>query len=121
MLRNPVSINAATILCLFSCDERSEEHDWHAVERPVRFELRGDFGAVLLRHDQIDKHEIGFETARAFQCAARIDDRARDIFSGSIEKPRAPRANRELLSTIRIRGFSLDSLAICSFRSLILI
>jgi len=35
---------------------------------------------------EIDKHEVGLEIARAFQRAARIDDRARDIFSGSIEK-----------------------------------
>src|SRR5260370_30636594 len=71
--KNPVPVNATAILCLFSCDERSEENDRYAVQRPIRFDLRRDFDAIGLRHDKIDKHEVRFETAPRLQCAARID------------------------------------------------
>ena len=79
-------INPTAVLCFFTCDERSEENDRHALQRPIRLELRRDLGSVRLRHDKIDKHEVRLEIARCFQCAARIDHRARDIFFALIEK-----------------------------------
>src|SRR5260370_35498496 len=67
--KNPVPVNATAILCLFSCDQRSEENDRYAVQRPIRFDLRRAFDAVLLRHDKIDKHKVGLETAARLNCA----------------------------------------------------
>jgi hypothetical protein len=38
--KDSVAINATTILCLISCDERSEKNDRRAVQRPIpRFEV----------------------------------------------------------------------------------
>jgi hypothetical protein len=69
--KNPVPVNATTIRCLICCDERTEENDWDAVQRSIRFELRRDFEAVRVWHYKIDKHEVGLETARRLQCTAR--------------------------------------------------
>ena len=81
-----MAVDAPTIARFLSRNQRRQEHDRRAVQRPIRFELRGDFEAVLLRHDKIDKDEVRFETAPRFQCAARIDHRACDIFSTLVEK-----------------------------------
>ena len=88
-----MSIDATRVSRLFRSDQRRDENDRHAVQRPVGFELRSDFRAVRLRHDKIDKYEVRLEATRRFQCASRIVHGARDIIPGLFEKQ--SRAARE--------------------------
>ena len=92
-----MAVDAPTIARFLWRNQRRHENDRYAVQRPIRFELRRDFDAVLLRHDKIDKHEVRFETAPRFQCAARI---AR---SGQVRFGEAPKPAREARALPRER------------------
>jgi hypothetical protein len=83
---NPMSVHPPTVARFFRRNQCGDENDRHAVQHPVGSELCRNFSPVLLRHDRINKHEVGFETARRFQCAAWIDYCAGDIFAASVEK-----------------------------------
>ena len=81
-----MAVDATTTARFFRRDQRGQENDRHFVQRPVRFELRRDFRAFRLWHDQIDKYEVGLEATRRFQCASRIVHGARKVISGVFEK-----------------------------------
>ena len=56
-----MAVDATTTARFFWCDQRRHENDRHGVQRPIRFE------SVGLRHDQIEKNEIGVEAPCRFQ------------------------------------------------------
>jgi hypothetical protein len=93
-----MTVDATTIARFFRRNKRGHKNDRHAVQGPIRFELRRDFRAVRMRHDKIDKYEVGLEAARGFQCSAWIVHRARDVIPGLFEKQ--TRAARELAAVI---------------------
>ena len=93
-----MAVNATTVARFFRRDQCGHENDRHFVQRPIRFELHRYFKAVGLRHDKIDKHEIGFEAARRFQRSAWIVFLAHDVIVRVLQKQ--ARAARELAVVI---------------------
>jgi len=81
-----MSFDATTVSRFLSRDKLGHENDWHAVQHPVGCNLTRHFRAVGLRHDQIEKDQIGLEAARGFQCPPWIVHCARKVISGVFEK-----------------------------------
>jgi len=59
--------------CFLLGNDCGEEDNRYAFETPVGPDLRGQVAAVDLRHHDIEKDEVGLETARRLQSAVGVD------------------------------------------------
>jgi hypothetical protein len=55
------------------------------VQRPIRFDLRGHFSAIELRHHKVNEDEVRPEAARRFQRARGVIFFTDDVMPGLLQ------------------------------------
>ena len=71
--------------CFLLGNDRGEEDNGYAFKTPVGPDLRGQVAAVDLRHHDIEKDEVGLETARRLQGAVGVVLRANRVSAGALQ------------------------------------